>query len=228
MSVAASPVTKWFFFNISETVRATNFNIDHDVVLDSLYILTGNDLVSASGQQQIAQTCQFVVMFGLRFSDNGSILKGIYIFTGSDVISYCRYAANPFHATDTVIDFTITDWSLWKNLETNIVHNFKIHCNVAIKPLHFDRKWSHYLFPVGSKSHKRFNCGSGSRRNFWITIQSISNRFTVFESVVKMLHLLLVKIVGHFCSLTPKMAPKWTSRRLCITQMADFDFTENC
>ena len=35
-----------FFSNISETIRASNFKIDHKVENDSLYISTGNDLIN--------------------------------------------------------------------------------------------------------------------------------------------------------------------------------------
>ena len=42
MSAASS--TKFFFFNISETTRASNFKIYHNVAQDSLYISTGNDV----------------------------------------------------------------------------------------------------------------------------------------------------------------------------------------
>jgi len=34
------------FFNISETIRASDFKIYHNVALDSLYISTGNDVTS--------------------------------------------------------------------------------------------------------------------------------------------------------------------------------------
>ena len=40
---AAVPPSRNDFFNISESFRASNFKIYHNVVLDSLYILTGND-----------------------------------------------------------------------------------------------------------------------------------------------------------------------------------------
>ena len=33
------------FFNISETITASDFKINHEVALDSLYISTGNDVI---------------------------------------------------------------------------------------------------------------------------------------------------------------------------------------
>ena len=39
-------MVKGFFFNISETTRTSNFKIYRKVALDSLYILTGNDVIS--------------------------------------------------------------------------------------------------------------------------------------------------------------------------------------
>ena len=42
-SFMSAAVTKWFCFNIWETIRASNFNIYNNVVHDSLYISTEND-----------------------------------------------------------------------------------------------------------------------------------------------------------------------------------------
>ena len=44
VNAASAAVTKLFFFNISETVKASNFKIYHRIALDSLYIFTGNDV----------------------------------------------------------------------------------------------------------------------------------------------------------------------------------------
>ena len=43
-SMSAAAVTKWFFFNISETI--SDFKIYHKVALDSLCISTGNDVIN--------------------------------------------------------------------------------------------------------------------------------------------------------------------------------------
>ena len=72
----AAAVTKWFFFNISETIRDSDFKIYDRVALDSLYILTGNDVKTTSGQKQIVQT---------RFIDNGSTdSEKVYSFRNCD------------------------------------------------------------------------------------------------------------------------------------------------
>ena len=44
---ASAAIAKLFFFNISETIRASDFNIYHKVALDSLYISTGNDVINS-------------------------------------------------------------------------------------------------------------------------------------------------------------------------------------
>ena len=41
-SMSASAAIKWFFGSISETIRASNFEIYHNVAHDSLYMSTGN------------------------------------------------------------------------------------------------------------------------------------------------------------------------------------------
>ena len=46
MSAATSTVTKWFFENISETVRASDIKIYRNVALNSLYISTRNDVMN--------------------------------------------------------------------------------------------------------------------------------------------------------------------------------------
>ena len=46
MSAAASAVTKLFFFNISEIIRASEFKVYHKVALDSLYISAGKDAIN--------------------------------------------------------------------------------------------------------------------------------------------------------------------------------------
>ena len=64
-----------------ETTRASNFKIYQNVALDSRYILTGNDVIIYLRQQQIAQMCSFLVMFGSRLLDNGSIdFKKVHSF----------------------------------------------------------------------------------------------------------------------------------------------------
>ena len=68
-------------FNVSETVRASDFKIYHRLALGNIYILTGNDVINYSGRQQIVQTCKFWVMFGSRFLDNCSTdYEKIYSF----------------------------------------------------------------------------------------------------------------------------------------------------
>ena len=49
----------------------------------------------------------------------------------------------------------------------------------------------HHLLPVGSKLHKCVHFGSCSGHDFSIVVQSISKGFTVLESVIQELHLLL-------------------------------------
>ena len=41
----AAAVTKFLFLNISETTRANDFTIYHNVAQDSLYISTENDVI---------------------------------------------------------------------------------------------------------------------------------------------------------------------------------------
>ena len=45
-AAASAVVTNDFFMNISETIRASDFDIYHRVTLDSLNILTGNDVIN--------------------------------------------------------------------------------------------------------------------------------------------------------------------------------------
>ena len=72
-------------FSISETTIASNFKFCHNVAHDSLCISTGNMSQSTSGRQQIAQTCQLWLMFGLRILDNGSIdFNRLYNFGKGD------------------------------------------------------------------------------------------------------------------------------------------------
>ena len=59
--------------NIEETAWASNFKIDHNVGLGSLYIWPEMTSQSTSGPQEIAQTRQIGVMLGSRFLDTGSI-----------------------------------------------------------------------------------------------------------------------------------------------------------
>ena len=60
------------FLNISETSRASDYNIYHKMALDILNISTGNDVKTTSGRKQIVQTCKGLVMFGSQFLSNGS------------------------------------------------------------------------------------------------------------------------------------------------------------
>ena len=63
---------KMIFLNISETVRASNHKICDNIYHDSLYIWTGNDVITTSSRKKIVQKCKFWVMFGSRFLDNCS------------------------------------------------------------------------------------------------------------------------------------------------------------
>ena len=58
-----------FLGNISETIRASNFNIYHKVALDSLYISTGNEVINYfSDRKQIVQPVNFGSFSGHDFS----------------------------------------------------------------------------------------------------------------------------------------------------------------
>ena len=78
MSAAAAACSAFrrhemIFFNISKTIRDSDFKIYHKVVLDSLFIRTGNDVInyfrSAANRTNVIK---FWVIFESRFLDNGS------------------------------------------------------------------------------------------------------------------------------------------------------------
>ena len=70
------------FFNISETIGDSDFKNYDRVALDSLYILTGNDIInyfrSAANR---TKHVNFSAIFGSRFLNNGSTdSKKVYSF----------------------------------------------------------------------------------------------------------------------------------------------------
>ena len=81
-----------FLSNISDTTRASYFKIYRNVARDSSYIRTGNYVVT-SDRQLIAQTCQFLVILGPTFLDNGSIdFEKVYtFFNGDSSASFVSY-----------------------------------------------------------------------------------------------------------------------------------------
>ena len=46
VDVRLRPRHEMIFFNISETIRASDFKIYHKIALDSLYISTGKDVIN--------------------------------------------------------------------------------------------------------------------------------------------------------------------------------------
>ena len=70
-SMSAAAVAKCFFWENSETVRASHFKIFHKVPsIVFTYQPEMTSLSTTSGRKQIVKTCKFWVMFGSRCLDN--------------------------------------------------------------------------------------------------------------------------------------------------------------
>ena len=67
--------------------------------------------------------------------------------------------------------------------------------------LYLHMKWRHQLLPVSSKSRKRVHFGSFSGRDFLKTVQQISEKFRVLESLIQGLHFLLYNQLDIFAPL---------------------------
>ena len=75
MSASVAAITKWFLFNIWKSIRASNFKIYHNVVLDSLYILTRNVATIYFRSAANHTNVSILVMFWSHFLDNSSVVS---------------------------------------------------------------------------------------------------------------------------------------------------------
>ena len=74
------------------------------------------------------------------------------------------------------------------------------------------------------REKQRNTFGSYTGRHFSITVQPILKKVYRFGNRDSSASFPLLQPIRNFCSLTQKMGLQWAYRRLCVTQMADFDF----
>ena len=107
--------------------------------------------------------------------------KSPYTATGNYVFGYFRSATNSVNATGASANFRVRKYFSLDCLEKcysykQLQHLLQRSLRLS---LHFYRKWQNNILPVDSKLHKPVNVGPCFGRDFSITAQPISKRFTV-------------------------------------------------